>query len=166
MAKLTPPEEKLLAICKENLDSIIREWSDDIEADPEVVLDEVTRFRMKQRLMIESAVGQMWAKVFNRHGTILHAVEDIMPVWREAYVYAVDAYFRIYLGYQPRKRGRPRLPSKTLRELYDADQGGKTVGEIMIARGMDPNDRRAHERMRGQIRAARVLFASGNNSVE
>src|SRR5579864_3478918 len=166
MAPLTAPEKRLLAICKKILDSIIQEWTDDIEADPEVVLDENIRFRMKERLMIESAVGNMWVEVFKRDGALLTAVEDIMPVWKEAYLCAVDAYFRIYLGYQGRKRGRPRLPPKLLRDLYDADQGHKSVGEIMIARGMDPNDHRAHERLRGQIRIARAFFASGKNSGE
>jgi hypothetical protein len=106
----------------------------------------------------------MWVELLKRPDTALDDATDIIPVWREAYHYAVDAYFRIYLGYTPRKRGRPPLPLPMLRELYELSVKTKKVREVMIARGIDPNDHKAYERIRGQIRAAREIFGSGNNS--
>jgi hypothetical protein len=166
MAIGTPAEKKLLAVCKETLDAIIGRWTSEADKSGEVMKDRTMIDSAVREMMIDSAVNKMLVELLKRRDTVLVDVKDIMPLWREAYRYAVDAYFRIYLGYTPRKRGRPPLPPAMLRELYEADRKGKSVGDIMIARRIDPNDHKAYERIRGQIRIARKFFGSGNNSDE
>ena len=136
----TRAEEKLLKICKETVNSIIREWSDDIEADPEAVIDENTRYRMKDRVMVDRAIGKMWAKLISRKDNVFAGVEDTEPVLLNAYHYAVDKYFEIYRGIKPTSRavGRPRTKLPLLCKILELKQAKKTYREICIALKVDP----------------------------
>ncbi len=156
--KLTPAEKKLLGVCRETLDSIILERSNDIEADSEVVIDENTRYRMKDRVMVDSAVGQMWAVILSKHFDLLRDVKDHVPVWREAYHHAVNAYFRLYFG---RKRGQPALEEEACRELLDMRGRGLSYAQIGLKLNLD------REVIRKRVKACERRFAEGGkNSAE
>lgn len=162
MAKLTIPEKALLHVCKETLDSIIREWSNDIDADPDVVIDKDTRYRMKDRRMVDRAIGQMWAQLLSRRDNVFGDVKGLDRVEREAYHHAVNCYFRIYRGHKP---GRPQSEDEAgLRKLLAMSKAGKSLGQIMIAFGLNPRDRTEHERWRGRLRTARKRFAEGGKN--
>src|SRR5579872_5787492 len=120
-SKLTPAEKVLLSVCREILDKIIRDRSKNVAADSEVVLHEKTRYRIKDRVMVDSAISQMFADVLTKHFDLLHEVKDPTPVLRESYHHAVNAYFRLYFG-----RGRGRRPHslQELERLLTEEQAG------------------------------------------
>ena len=161
--KRTPAETTLLSAFRETLDSIIQEWSDDIEADPEVVIDEDTRYRMKDRLMIDRAIVEMWARLLSRKDNVFGDVRHIQRVEQKAYHFAVDSYFKIY---RSRKLGRPPSDEADLRKLLAMSEAPMTLGQVMIALGLNPKDHTEHERLRGRLRTARKRFGGGKNSRE
>lgn len=158
MAKFTPAEEKLLELCRETIDSLIRKWSDNIEADPEAVIDGNTRYRMNDRIMIDSAIGQMWAAILSRPDNVLGEVDDLVPVWRAAYHHAVDSYFRIYFK---RKPGRPALEAQACRELLNMRGRGMSYARIGLALKLDK------EVVRKRVASCQKRFGeAGKNSRE
>lgn len=143
MAKLTAAEKKLLRVCKETIDSIIREWSDNVEADPEIVIDEKTRYRIKDRRMVEKAIDRMWVLLLNREDNVFNGVDDTTSVRHRAYRYAVDAYFDIYLGATHRagRVGRPRTELQELCDLLKLRRQKKTIKQICEAIRLEPSPR-------------------------
>jgi len=132
--KLTPAQKALLSVCREILDKMIGDRSKNVEGDSEVVLHEKTRYRMKDRVMVDSAVGDMFAKILTEHFDLLHEVKDLMPVWRESYHHAVNAYFRLYFD---RGRGRPPLSKQELERLLTEEKAGTDRATMAQTRNLD-----------------------------
>ena len=148
--KLTPAEEKLLSVCREILDSIIRYRSNNVAADSEVIIDENTRYRMKDRVMVDWAVSKMFAVVLSKHADLLREVNDLVPVWRESYHHAVNAYFRLYFG---RGRGRPPLSQQELERLLTEEKAG--TGRAAMAQARNFDARTGPDRIRKRLGTAK-----------
>lgn len=157
MATLTPAEEKLLSVCKETIDTLIRDWSNNVEADSELVIDENTRHRIKDRVMVDHAIDQMWAVFLSRKDNVFAGIEDTDLVELAAYHHAVDTYFRLYRGVEVvagRKPGRPQVPLERLWKILRLKEEKKTIGQMCEALGEDPNSRRDYDRVRKQLEIA------------
>lgn len=163
MAKLTPAEKRLLSICKKTLDSIIRDWSSDIEADPEVVLDGNVRFRLKDRLMVEKAIDKMWVLLLDRKDNVFDGVPNTNGVRHRAYRHAVDAYFSFYFGVAPSTTGagRPRTELQELCELLKLRRQNKTIREICVAIQWEPTPKNIN-RIGKRLKEAEMRCDSGS----
>jgi len=144
--ELTPAENKLLSVCEETIESILGQWNS--------ALDETAR-RYKDRIMIDSAIGQMWAAIISRPDDLLADVKDLVPVWREAYHYAVNAYFRIYFD---RKPGRPVLEEQVCRELLDMRERKMSYGKIALVLKLDK------EVVRKRVKACKERYSEGGKN--
>lgn len=180
--KWTESEKRLLAACKDELKSVITEWTNtdadsidigaiDIEADPLYgqsiyvepdATDEKGNLikanfdvpiRMKNRPMVEAAVAEMWFRLLNRKDVEFGEVDTYERVERQAYHLAVDAYFTIYLD--SRKRGRPRLDRSLLRRMLEMKTAGKSYRQIAHSFGFDSQKDSNKELVRKRIDAAK-----------
>ncbi len=131
MAKLSKEESRLFNVCKKELGAIIRENSSRIEEDPEIILDEHTRYRMKDRVMVEDAIQEMWVRLLNREDNPFEGVDSTLSVARKAYHHAVDTYFDVYHCAPPSNRvGRPLTELEELARILKLRASGKKITEI------------------------------------
>jgi hypothetical protein len=151
MAQWTASEKRLMAVCKTTLDEIIEAWSAATDAEEVMTIDGAVVMRMKNRMMVDKAVREMWLKLICRTDDVFGDVKNLDRVEKGAYHLAVNAYFRIYRG---RKRGRPQTDPFVLRQMVDMKSAGNTIPEIALAFGLDPAQTKSRDLVRKRIKKA------------